>query len=254
MIQLPKLLFVLVCNDKGGVGKSLCAAMLAEEFAKTGRTINLVEVEQHVEFSQNGYSYAPNVKLTTIPLIAKNEISGRVEPSLSRLDDLWALLPPDLGAGAESIIVVDCGASAFQSLMLWGLDQRGLKPFRDAKYRFVSFVPVQAGDTGAAKFVNTNTSLLTKFGDLILVKNLRAGSDYSSIDPNLLGSLPSMTLIYRGKPLSDFMQQREANFTFRQLAEKNDVPRRPRMEAEDCALHFTDQLNALLKKLGLSTT
>jgi len=146
----PKLLFVLVCNDKGGVGKSLFSAMLAEEFGKTERTINLVEIEQHVEFTQNGYSYAPGVKLTTIPLIAKNEISGRVEPSLVRLDDLWNLLPSDQSDGTGSIVIVDCGASAFQSLMLWGLDQRGLKPFRDAQYRFVSFVPVQAGDSGAA--------------------------------------------------------------------------------------------------------
>ena len=253
MMNLPKLLFVLVCNDKGGVGKSLFSAMLAEEFGKTERTINLVEIEQHVEFSQNGYSYTSGVKLTTIPLIAKNEISGRVEPSLVRLDDLWKLLPSDQSDGTGSIVIVDCGASAFQSLMLWGLDQRGLKPFRDAQYRFVSFVPVQAGDSGAAKFVNTNTALLKKFGDVALVKNLRAGSDYSSIEPALVESLPSMTLIYRGLPLSDFMQQGETNFTFRQVAARADVPRRPRMEAEDCALHFSDQLSVLLKKIGVSS-
>ena len=252
MINLPKLLFVLVCNDKGGVGKSLFSAMLAEEFGKTERTINLVEIEQHVEFSQNGYSYAPGVKLTTIPLIAKNEISGRVEPSLVRLDDLWNLLPSDQSDEIGSIVIVDCGASAFQSLMLWGLDQRGLKPFRDAQYRFLSFVPVQAGDSGAARFVNTNTALLKKFGDVVLVKNLRAGSDYSSIEPALVDSLPSMTLIYRGLPLSDFMQQGETNFTFRQVAARTDVPRRPRMEAEDCAIHFSDQLSVLLKKTGVS--
>lgn len=252
-MNLPKLLFVLVCNDKGGVGKSLFSSMLVEEFSKTGRPVNLVEVEQHVEFTQNGYTYPENVKLTTIPLIAKNDITGRVEPSLSRLDDLWDLLPKGQDEGAESIIVVDCGASAFQSLILWGLEQRGLKPFRDAKYHFVSFVPVQAGDTGAAKFVNTNTPLLKMFGDLILVKNLRAGSDYSSIDAALLESLPNMSMIYRGRPLSDYMQAGEKNYTFSQLAAKPDIPRRPRMEAEDCAAHFTNQIQGLLKNIKISS-
>ena len=252
MTQLSKLLLVLVCNDKGGVGKSLFAAMLAEEFNKVGRPINLVEIEQHVEFAQLSYSHGDNIKLSTVPLIAKNEVTGKVEPSLSPLDTLWDLLPAPLSPASESVLIVDCGASAFQALMLWGLDQRGLKPFRDAKYRFVSFIPVQAGDTGAVKFVNTNVETLKKFGDVVLVKNLRAGPDFSDIEPELLGTLPSMSLIYRGLPLSNYMQKGESNFTFQQVAEKNDVPRRPRMEAEDCANHFTDQLQTMLKTLGVS--
>ena len=252
-MNLPPLIFALVCNDKGGVGKSLFAALLTEAASASGRPIDLVEIEQHVEFTQRGYSYPANVKLTALPLVARNEVTDRTEPSLTPLDALWDLIPSESNRRTGSIVIVDCGAAAFQSLLLWGVDQRGLKPFRDAGYQFVSFLLLQAGDSGAARFVQMNTSLLHQFGPVALVKNLRAGPDFSMLDPNLLATLPSLSLIYRGRPLSDHLQTGATNHTFRQVAANAALPRRPRVDAEDCAAHFSAQLADLLTKLGITT-
>ena len=252
-MTLPPRLFCLVVNDKGGVGKSLVAALVAEQFSASSRPIHLVEVEQHVEFTQLAYSHPPGISVKPVALITKNETSGLTDMSVTPLDSLWNLIPEDPADG--SIIVLDCGASAFQALMLWGAERRGLKPFRDAQFRFLSVIPVQAADSGAAKFANLNAPLLAKFGDVVLARNLRAGTDFNMVDKSVL-SLPNFSLLYRGRPLTDELQQPHAagltNLTFRQLASLPAASRRAKLDAEDCAEHFALQFTALLTQLKIS--
>jgi len=252
-VTLPPRLFCLVVNDKGGVGKSLVAALVAEQLSASGRPIHLVEVEQHVEFTQLAYAHPPGVRVKPVALITKNETSGLTDLSVTPLDALWQLIPESPNDGA--IIVLDCGASAFQALMLWGAERRGLKPFRDAQFRFLSLIPVQAADSGAAKFANLNAPLLARFGDVVLARNLRAGADFSMLEPAVV-NLPHLTLLYRGRPLTDELQQPHAagltNLTFRQLASLPSASRRAKIDAEDCADHFATQFLALLAQLKIS--
>ena len=245
-------LFLTVCNDKGGVGKSLLAALLIEHLAVSNPTAawSLVEVEQRSDFTQRSYRYPNNVTLTTTTLLVHNEANNQTDLSLTPLDRLWDLLPPDGDSVSPSQILLDCGASAFQSLLLWGTARRGLKPFRDAGYRFLFVIPVQSADKGAADFFNLNTPSLRKLGDVVLVRNLRTGSDFSLLDPSVTASSPTMTMLHKGSPVTEELQDSVRCLTFRQLANLPTASRRARLDADECDEHFREQLLALRKSLN----
>jgi hypothetical protein len=239
---------VLVANDKGGVGKSLLAALLTEQLAET-EPWTLVEVEQRSDFTQRAYRHPANVRLVTTTLLLHNEGTNQTDLSLAPLDRLWDLLPAESDTASPSKILVDCGASTFQSLLLWGTARRGLKPFRNSGYRFIFVIPVQGADKGAADFYNSNTPSLKTLGDVVLVRNFRAGSDFSLLDPKITSTGAAMNLLFKGSPVTEELQDREQCLTFRQLSKLPSASRRARLDAEECDEHFTAQLLELRKAL-----
>jgi hypothetical protein len=250
--MIPNRTFVGIANDKGGVGKSLTSALIVEELAGADQTPwHLVEIEQRANFTQQNYEHPKGTLVRPIALLAQNEKANRTEPSLAPLDEMWELIPPDGDAVTPSRIVVDFGAAAFQSFLLWGLQRRGIQPFRSAGFHFVFFIPVQAGDSECAEFFNQNASTLMKLGKVVLVKNLREGSDFSLLNGELVTQVPSLTLLYEGPPLTLELQQANRRVTFRQVAALPTASRRARMDAESCADHFTKQFQPLRIGLGL---
>jgi hypothetical protein len=243
-------LLCCVADDKGGVGKSLLAAVLAELMAEGKGALTLVEIEARVNFTQQNYVQPAGVTLKAIPLMAENQQANRTEPSLSPLGELWDLIPKESG-GAPTRILVDFGASAFQSFLLWGSQHRGLHPFRQAGFQFIFFIPVQAADSECADFFNLNAPGLMKLGKVVLVKNLRAGVDFSLLDAALVDQVQSLTLLYMGSPLMEELQQPARRLTFRQLAAFPNASRRAALDAEACAEHFSEQFQSIRQSLGI---
>lgn len=244
--------FVGIADDKGGVGKSLAAALTLEELStNTATPWTLAEIEQRSNFTQERYQHPDGTRLQTLALLTKNERANQIEPSLAPLDTLWDLIPIEGNGAASSRVVVDFGASAFQSFLLWGLQRRGLQPFRKAGFHFVFFIPVQAADKECAEFFNMNAPTLLKLGKVALVKNLREGTDFSLLDPALVAQVPALTLLYKGPPSTEELQQTDRRLTFRQLAKLPTASRRAALDAEECAEHFSLQFQALRPTLGL---
>lgn len=248
----PNLYFVGVANDKGGVGKSLTAAEILELVAQPASPPwTLVEIEQRANFTQQLYQHPPETKVVPIALLAMDEGINRTEPSLRPLDTLWDLIPADVDAGTPSRLLVDFGASAFQSFLMWGIERRGLQPFRKAGYQFIFFIPVQAADPEGAEFFNENVRVLGKLGKVVLVKNLREGADFSMIDPAVSTQVHTLTLMHQGRPVTTELHQDGRRLTFRQLAQLPTASRRARLDAEECAEKFADQFQTLRPHLGL---
>ena len=243
--------FIGIANDKGGVGKSLTSALILEELATSSTPWSMVEVEQRSNFTQRNYDHPAGTNVIATALLALNESANHTEPSLAPLDSLWDLIPPEGEGEADSRIIVDFGASAFQSFLLWGVERRGIQPFRTAGFQFVFFVPVQAGDLECADFFHMNAPVLMKLGKVVLIKNLREGADFSLLDPKLAAQVPTLTLLHKGRPLSVELQQAQRRLTFRQLAACPTASRRARLDAEECAEHFSGQFKELRKTLGL---
>lgn len=243
--------FVCVVNSKGGIGKSLLTMMLLEEIAATAGPWTVVEIEHRAKMTQHLYRHPAGTKVAPIALFAKDERSNLTDAGIGPLDTLWDLLPkPDQPEG-ESRILIDFGASSFQSFMLWGLERRGLQPFRKAGYQFVFFVPVQAADLESASFFNENAPSLRRLGKVILVKNLREGSNFSLLSPEITADTPTMTMLYTGLPVSEELQQTDHRLTFRQLANLPTASYRAQIDAEICADHFSKQMKELSPAIGL---
>lgn len=240
--------FIGVANDKGGVGKSLTAALIAEHLGSTPPT-TVVEIEQRSNFTQALYRRPETIDLHTMALIVHDEASNRDRPSLSPLDSLWDFIPKTPQDSRR--LIVDFGASAFQSFFMWGRDHRGLQPFRGAEFKFTFFVPVQASDIECAQFFNLTAPTLMKLGNVVLVRNLREGTDFSMLDQKLVEQVPSIALLHRGRPLVTELQQPNQRLTFRQLAAHEGASRRARLDAEDCAEHFETQFEQIRPKLGI---
>lgn len=250
--MIPNRTFVGVANDKGGVGKSLTSALILEELSDPGTpSWNLVEIEQRSNFTQQNYEHPAGTTIRPIALLAQNEKANRPEPSLAPLDGLWDLIPPEGDDVSPSRILVDFGAAAFQAFLMWGLQRRGIQPFRKAGFHFVFFIPVQAGDSECAEFFNQNAPTMLKLGKVVLVRNLREGSDFSLLDSSVVNQVPSLTLLYEGPPLTLELQQAKRRVTFRQVAALPTASRRARMDAESCAEHFTKQFQPLRLSIGL---
>ncbi len=248
----PDRAVVSIANPKGGVGKSLLSAEILECLAQGAATPwTMVEIEHRSSFTQQLYRHPPGTAVLPIALLALNENVNRTEPSLTPMDALWDLIPAEADQDKPSRILVDFGASAFQSFLMWGIERRGLQPFRKAGYQFIFFIPVQASDCECAEFFNMNMQILAKLGKVVLVKNLREGSDFSMINPALLGQVPTITLMHRGNPVTAELQQDGRRLTFRQLAACPNASRRARLDAEECADAFASQLQALRPQLGL---
>lgn len=248
---------ICVANDKGGIGKSLTAAMLVEELADSMPT-TLVEIEARHSMTQRLYRHPPGVELKTIPLFHAAD-DGIPDASGKNLTELLQLIPPP-GAPARRLIL-DCGASAFQTFWLWGKSRRGLKPFVDAGFKFVFFIPVLDQDDEAADFFNETAPALLKWGKVVVVLNEREGRNFSQLDSALLSSVHKISFLYRGRPLvgelilraetGESDQRERRRFTFRQVASMPTASRRARLDAADCHRHFSEQLNQLRPTLGI---
>jgi hypothetical protein len=165
------------------------------------------------------------------------------------LDQLWNLIPAKESEGAR--VIVDFGASAFQSFLMWGIQNRGLQELRTSGFAFIFFVPVQSADSEAAGFFNEFSKTLLKIGKLVLIKNFREGTDFSLLDKTSADQVPHLTVLHKGRPLTTELQQQGNRLTFRQLAELNTASRRARLDAAECAEHFSDQFQKLRGSLGI---
>ena len=244
----PKLQFIGVCNDKGGVGKSIVAALITEQLGSDIPT-TLVEIEQRAAFTQELYQQPAGVELRPILLMSQDPDSGRNLLSLRPLDTLAELLPQNEGESRR--IIVDFGASACQSFLFWARDDRGLQPFRVKEFNFVFLVPVQGADPECADFFNANAPSLLKLGKVVLVRNHIHGPDFSHLDQGLTQRVHSLNLPFRGRPLIDEIARPGQRLTFRQLAGKESASRRGRLDAKTCDREFSEQFDKLRPELGL---
>jgi hypothetical protein len=240
-------IFAAVVNDKGGAAKTLLHAELRERIEATDSTSwTYAEVEQRPWFSQDLYSW-PDSKnaVRTIPLLQFNETKKKTELSIEPLNELLSIIPKDEG-GAN--VLVDFGASAFQSFSLWLVEHRALSKLKAAKYRFVFFVPTVARDVDSTDWVNGNVPTLRSIGQVVLAKNLIKGSDFSAIDEQLRLELPTITLPYAGAPLTDEMCVGRRRLTFRQVTSAN-CSRRSRIDADTCARQLDEQFDRIIKPI-----
>ncbi len=244
--------FVCVVNSKGGIGKSLLTVLLLEEISSPDiGPWSVVEIEHRAKMTQHHYRHPDGTIVTPVALFARSERSNMTDAGVAPLDTLWDFIPREDQPEADSRILVDFGASAFQSFMLWGAERRGLQPFRKSGYEFVFFIPVQAADVESAEFFNENAPALRTLGKVVLVKNLREGANFSLLQPDVVGDTPTITLLYTGQPVSDELQQADRRLSFRQLANLGTASRRARMDAEICAEHMGKQMREIRPIVGL---
>lgn len=239
---------MVVCNDKGGVGKSLLTALVAEQLGSELPT-SIVEVEMRASFSQKLYTHPKGMDLRTILLVENEPETGHSNPSTRPLETLNELLPKRPEDSCR--ILIDFGASAFQTFIFWARDKRGLQPFRDAGFQFTFLIPVYASDRECADFFNENTPFLLRLGKVLLVRNHHIGASFPHLDPGILSTVPSLDLPFRGSPMSQEMVTPEQRLTFRQLAEKESASRRGRLDAKACDREFSEQFAKLRLELGL---
>lgn len=240
---------IIVGNDKGGVGKSVTARELYERISsQPDEHWQLVEIEARTTFTQQNYRGLGDSDLLTILLVANDPSISLPGPSLDPLERLWSLIPKE--ASESSRILVDCGASAFQNLFLWGVQRRGFDRFIAENYRFIFFVVVQGSDKEAADFFNITGPMLEKLGHIVLVKNLRQGNNFSQLDGALAARTYAMELPFEGERVVAELSDGEklTRLTFEQLANNPNASHRARRAAGECAKSFAAQIQALKEK------
>jgi hypothetical protein len=246
----PERLFYGVANDKGGLAKSVTSAELRERLPRTAdEPWDLVEIEARASFTQDFYSHPENGRFEKILLVSQSAKTKLPEPSLNSLERLWSLIPkaPD----AENRILVDFGASAFQSFLMWGVEHKGLQPFFENNYQFAWFIVIQGSDREAADFFNENTATLLDMGKVVLVRNLRQGDDFSMLDQSLVARVHTMTLPWGREVIVKYLRSGVKRLTFEQLNDCPTASRRAHVNARECSKIFADQIPALRHALSI---
>ena len=252
----------VVANNKGGVGKSLFSALAHEQLSLNNQPRwDLIEIEHKARHSQEDFSHAPGTKLTCITLVDGPD----GEPSAAPLYMLHSFIPGKDAAARR--LLVDCGGSAWQAIYRWGVGPRegelGFARFVREKFKFISFIPVQANDPEAVQFFNENVEVLSDFGPVVLVKNGHHGTNFRGLDAALVEKCLSVSIPQIGEVLQSEMsvpgdptaaEEKDRNgkrFTFRQVAANPSSSRRARVDANRCVEQFSAEFQRVCRLLEL---
>lgn len=230
----PTKRLVIISQDKGGQSKSWLAANLFEWLRAAPGSWRLVEVEQRLDFTLQRYWYG-KVPVLELGLAEFNPTTQRTDPSLAPLDQLASLAKEDTN------IIVDLGASTFSLFSLWLTERRAYKYFLNSGYAITFVVPVCASEPEAADFLNHNYALMAKLGTVLVVRNLRDGAVFPSLDPELAAK--ALTILRAEPPLSeDFVREGGGRRTLIEIQNDPTLSWRSQTDAEYLWTHLRAQL------------
>ena len=156
----------LIGGEKGGVGKSVVARVLAQYFIDAGRPFTGFDTDRsHTSFTRFYADYAS-------PIIVDNYES---------LDSIASVFEEDPGEGPRKSVIVDLAAQTAAPLARWVKDSDLLSVMNELGV-IVNFWHV--ADAGQDS-VDLLQRLIDTYGagpNYLVVKNLGRGSDFSQLD------------------------------------------------------------------------
>lgn len=217
----------LVLQGKGGVGKSLIAAMLAQYFRDTGRRIRCVDTDP-VNSTFKGYE---ELEVKHLPLLVDQRVDQR------RFDSLME----DILAGQGETFIVDNGASTFLPLASYMAENDAYEVLSGAGVDVVTHCVVTAGNAFKDTLVGLNAvAKVARPRSIVVWLNEffgpleHEGQDVTTLPvfTNNAAKFRGMARLVRRNPDTFGADVREmvgAHLTFRQAMEKMPIMAKSRL-------------------------